>query len=136
MKVYGRKHIFRYVPNFLDNRRLPKERIADQIVIRLRGVSVPEEDAYQREALNNVRTFAPDKAQEMNEARLHKLFNEKFDGVEGLEIDDLAGKEMDFDTFYAEAPTDIVNEVLRAIRSTEALMAGEQKNFLPESDGV
>lgn len=136
MKVYGKNHLYRYVPNFLNNRKLPKERRAEQIVVRLRVISPPEEDAYQREALNNVRSVAPDKAQELNEARLHKLFAEKFDGVESLEIDGLEGKEIDFDTFYSEAPPDIVNEVLRVLRSSEALTAGEQKNFLPESDGV
>lgn len=133
MKVYGRNHIYRFVPNFLNNRQLKKD---EQIVVKLKAVSPGDEDAYQREALNNARTFAPDKAQELNEARLHKLFTEKFDGVENLEIEGLEGKEISFETFYAEAPADIVNEVLRSIRSAEMLTAGEQKNFLPESGGL
>jgi hypothetical protein len=133
MKVNSRNHIYRYTPDFLNNRQLPK---AEQIVINLRVITAPEEDGYQREALNNARTFAPDVAQEKNEARLNKLFAEKFVGVEGLEIDGLEGKPLDFETFYAEAPPEIVNEVLRVIRSGEALTAGEQKNFLPESDGL
>lgn len=136
MKVSNRTHIHRYLPNYLDNRRLPKARISEQIVVNLRVISAPEEDAYQRDALDNARTFAPDKAQELNEARLNKLFKEKFVSVEGLEIEGLEGKELDFETFYAEAPPEIVSEVLRAIRSKEVLTAGEQKNFLPESDGL
>ena len=135
MKVHNRNHIYRYVPNFLNNRQLTAAQKSDQIVVRLRAIAPPEEDAYQREALNNARQFAPDTAQEKNEARLNKLFAEKFDGVEGLEIDGLEGKVFDFDLFYNEAPGDIVNEVLRVIRSAEALTAGEQKNFLPGSDG-
>lgn len=136
MKVPNRNHIYRYVPNFLDNRRLPKERIGEQIVVLLRVITVPEDDGYQREAMNNARTFAPDKAQELNETRMNKLLEEKFDGVENLEIDGLDGKPMDWATFYAEAPPEMVNEVLRAMRSIEALKAGEQKNFLPGSDGA
>jgi hypothetical protein len=135
VKVNNRNHIYRYVPNYLDNRRLPIERISEQIVVRLRVIGAPDEDAYQTEALNNARMYAPDKAQELNTARMHKLFTEKFDGVEGLEIEGLEGREMDFTTFYAEAPPELVNEVLRVLRSGEALSAGEQKNFLPGSDG-
>jgi len=135
VKIYNRNHIYRYVPNYKNNRQLPKEQIAEQIVVRLRVISAPDEDACQVEAINNARMYAPDKAQEMNTARMHKLFAEKFDGIEGLEIEGLEGRELDFATFYAEAPPELVNEVLRSIRSGEALSAGEQKNFLPGSDG-
>ncbi len=131
MKVYSRNHTYRYVPNFLNNRKLPKE---EQIVVRLRVISSPEDDAYQREAVNATRKFAPDKAQELNEARFNALVTEKFDGVEGLEIDGMEGKSLDYAAFYAEAPPEIVSEVVRAIRSTELLTLGEQKNFVPESD--
>lgn len=133
MKVYSRNHIYRYVPNFLNNRQLPAEQ---QIVVNLKVISAPEEDAYQREALTNARTFSADTAQEKNEARLNKLFSEKFVGIEGLDISGFEGKPLDFDTFYSEAPPEIVNEVLRVIRSAEALTAGEQKNFSPESGGL
>jgi len=136
MKVTSRTHIHRYTPNYLDNRMLPQSRIDEQIVVNLRVIAAPEEDAYQREALENHRTYAPDKAQELNEARLNKLFKEKFVSVENLDIEGFEGKELDFDTFYAEAPPEIVNEVLRVIRSKEALTRGEQKNFVPESDGL
>jgi hypothetical protein len=136
MKVTNRSHIHRFVPNYANNRRLPKERKNEQVVVRLRVITALEEDDYQREALNNARSFAPDKAQEMNEKRLNALYTEKFDGVEGLEIEGLEGKELDFETFYAEAPPEMVNEILRALRSKEVLTVGEQKNFLPESDGL
>jgi len=131
VKINSRNHVYRYTPNYLNNRQLSQ----DQIVVKLKVISAPEDDAYQREALHNTRMFAPDKAQELNEARLNKLIKEKFVGVEELEIDGLTDKEIDFDTFYAEAPPEMVNEVLRAIRSTEILTQGEQKNFLPEPDG-
>lgn len=132
MKVHNRNHVYRYVPDFLNNRRLPKEKAGEQIVVKLKAVSAPEEDSEFRESQNTLRMYAPDKAQEMNESRLNKLYASKYDGVENLEIDGIDSAEMPFDTFYAEAPQDIVREVLRVIRSTEALTAGEQKNFLPE----
>jgi histidinol phosphatase-like PHP family hydrolase len=136
MRVNSRNHIYRYTPDFLNNRRLPKEKIAEQIIVKLRGITSAEEDAEFRESQNTNRMYAPDKAQEINEARMNKLYSEKFVGVEGMEIDGLEGKELDFETFYAEAPTDIVREVVRVLRSTEALTVGEQKNFLPESGGL
>ena len=136
MKVTNRKHIHRYVPNYMNNRRLPAEQISEQIVIRLRVITALEEDDFQRSAMDTVRTYAPDKAQELNEARLVKLYSEKFDGIEGLEIEGLEGCSLTYETFYAEAPPEMVNEVLRALRSKEVLTAGEQKNFLPVSDGL
>lgn len=129
MKVYSRNHVYRYVPNYLDNRRLPTERKSEQIVVKLRAITSQEEDSDWREQQNALRMYAPDKAQELNEARLNKLYSEKFEGVEGLEIEGLEGKEIDFSMFYAEAPNDIVREVVSALRSSEVLTLGEQKNF-------
>lgn len=131
MKVNGRNHVYRYVPNYLNNRQLPA---AEQIVIKTKAITVPDSDAYQRDVLNNSRSFAPDKAQELNENRYNIMVSGKFLGVENLEIEGFEGKELDFDTFYNEAPADIVNEYLKGLRSTEMLSAGEQKNFVPESD--
>jgi hypothetical protein len=136
MKVTNRNHIHHYVPNYLDNRRLPKERINEQIVVLMKGISAKEEDDFQRATLDDARQYAPDKAQELTEARLEKLYSEKFIGVEGLEIEGLEGTEFNYPTFYCEAPPEIVNEVLRAFRSKQVLTLGEQKNFLPVSDGL
>jgi hypothetical protein len=133
LKVYSRTHIYRYVPDYLNNRQLPKE---EQIVVNLQGITAAEEDADYRDSQNTARTYAPDKAQEINEKRLHKLYAEKFNGVSGLEIEGLEDKELTYELFYEEAPQDIVREVLRVIRSTEQLTAGEQKNFVPESGGL
>lgn len=130
MKVHGRNHIYRYVPNFMNNRQLPA---SEQIVVNLKSVAADEHDAYQHACLNATREYAPDKAQELNEARFGKLVQEKFVGVEGLEIEGLEGKPLDYATFYREAPQVIVNEVLRVIMSTELLTLGQQKNFVPES---
>lgn len=131
MKVYSRNHIYRYVPNYLNNRKLPAD---EQIVVKLKSITLPDSDAYQRDVMVNTRSFSPDKAQELNEKRFNAMVQEKFSGIEGLEIDGLEGKELDFETFYNEAPQDIVNEVLAALKSTEMLTVGEQKNFVPESD--
>jgi hypothetical protein len=142
MKVYGRNHIYPYVPDYLNNRRLPLEKVAEQIVVNLKVITAPEEDAEYRASQETNRSLAPDVAQEKNEARLHKLYKEKYAGVTGLEVinDDgtvkFAAEQLsDFDLFYAEAPQDIVREALRVMRSAEALTVGEQKNFLPESGG-
>jgi hypothetical protein len=135
MKITNRNHVHRYVPNYLDNRRLPKERITEQIVVLMKVINASEEDDFNRAALDDARQYAPDKAQELTENRLEKLYSEKFVGVEGLEIEGLEGKEFDYPTFYTEAPPEIVSEVLRAFRSKQVLTAGEQKNFVPVSDG-
>jgi len=133
MKVKSKSHVYHYLPNFLNNRQLPA---AEQIVVKLKVISTTESDDYQHDVIINNRSFAPDKAQELNEKRFQKLVTEKFVGIEGLEIEGLEGKELDFDTFYSEAPPEIVGEVLKAIRSAEMLSAGEQKNFVPESDSL
>jgi hypothetical protein len=133
MKVYSRNHIYRYVPNYLDNRKLDADQ---QVVVSLRVVSAPEEDAFQRASLKNSRMYAEDKAQELNEAGFRALMLEKFICVEGLDIEGLEGKPLDYDTFYAEAPPEIVGEVIKAVRSAQMLTLGEQKNFVPESGSV
>lgn len=133
MKVYSRNHIYRYVPNYLNNRQLPAE---EQIVIKLRCIAAPDDDQYNRECYAASRTYSADKAQELNEARLKKLYVEKFCGVEGLDIDGMEGKPLDFDTFYNEAPPELVADIVRAMRSGEALTAGEQKNYVPGSGGL
>lgn len=127
MKVQGKNHIYRYVPNYLNNRKLPA---SEQIVIKLQAIMVPEMDLYQRNMLNNSRTYAPDKAQELNEKCFQALITEKFHGVENLEIEGLEGIELDFDSFYSSAPSDIVKAAVSAVQSAEILSAGEQKHFI------
>ena len=131
MKLPGRNHLYRYIPNYLNNRKLPA---VEQLVVRLRAISAPEEDAYQRDAMKNSRMYSDDKSQELNEGRFRTLMLEKFDGLEGAEIEGFEGKEIDYDTFYAEAPADVVSEVIKVVRSTQLLSLGEQKNFVPEPD--
>ena len=131
MKVRGQQHVYRFVPNYLNNRQLPP---GEQVVIRMRNLTIPEDDSLQREIMLNQRKFSPDKAQELKEKRFVDKMREKFDGVEGLEIEDPTGLDLDdFDIFYAHAPREIVNAFIVALRSTETLAEGEEKNFLPES---
>lgn len=135
MKVKGRNHVYRYVPNYLNNRQLPAEKKAEQIVVLLKIISAQDDDAYHREVMHNTRIYSVEKAQELNEARLNKLIKEKFIGIEGLEIEGHDGP-LDFDTFYSEAPPELVRQIITVMRSSEELSTGEQKNFWPESDGL
>lgn len=125
MKLNSINHVYRYVPNFLNNRKLPKE---EQIVFGLKVVPMPEQDAYQNQrALNINGNFAPDKAQEKNDRLLKELVKSKLAFIENLEIDDKPVT--DIDTAYKEAPPELVAEVFRAVMSTAVLTLGEQKNF-------
>lgn len=131
MLVNGKSHVYRYIPDFMGNRKLPEE---EQIVIGLKVVPLAEFDNYQRTCMLNAKKMSVDKAQELNEKRFNELIRSKVCFIEGLEIAGHSG-EIDFETLYAEVP-DIAQEVIRVVMSTELLTAGEQKNFLPESDGA
>ena len=132
MKVHGKNHVYEYVPDFADNRKLPAE---EQIVIGLSVVPLSEFDDYQRSCLIAGRKFSVDKAQELNEKRFHAMIDGKVHFVRGLELEGHEGKEITFDVLYNEVP-ELAGEIIQAVKSTEQLTAGEQKNFLPESDGV
>lgn len=141
MKVKSRNHVYECLPQFLDNRKLPAD---EQVVIGLKVVSQPERDDYQQDLLtirlNSEHNFAEDKAREMidqqSQERSMNLFRSKFCFVKGLEIEGFEGKELDFDTFYAEAPPELVNWATRTIMSTTELTLAERKNFLPGSDSA
>jgi len=125
MKLNSINHIYRYVPNFMNNRKLPA---SEQIVFGLKVVPMPEQDGYQNQkALNYNGNFAPDKAQEENDRLLKELVKSKLDFIEGLEIGDK--QVTDIETFYKEAPPELVADVFRAVMSTAVLTLGEQKNF-------
>lgn len=132
MQVKSRNHIYHYVPDYRGNRKLSRD---EQIVIDLEIIGMDDDDAYQRASLLATRKFSPEKAQELNEKRFRDLVAKKFHGVSGLEIEGCVLDLSVWDNFYAEAPREIVAEVIQALRSTDVLTAGEQKNFLPESDG-
>ena len=132
MKVRGKNHVYDYVPDYHGNRKLPA---AEQIVINCTVVTVPDMDVYKTAALNASRKFATDKAHELNTKRYQDLLATHFKGVTGLEIEGLEG-ELTFELFYAEAPPELVNEYIQVVLSAELLTDGEQKNFLPASDGA
>ena len=131
MKVHGKSHIYDYLPDFADNRKLSPQ---EQIVIGLSVVPLSEFDDYQRSCLITSRKFAVDKAQELNEKRFHAMIDAKVHFIRGLELDGYEGQEITFDILYHEVP-ELAGEIIQAVKSTEQLTAGEQKNFLPESDG-
>jgi len=128
VKIKGKNHIYETLPPFMGNRQLPKD---EQIVIGLKVVSLPEQDAYQREAMAIRSDYALDKAQELVEEKSRDLVRGKFVSIEGLEIEGIDN--LDFDTFYNEAPPELVSWVVRAVMSTTELSLAERKNFLPES---
>lgn len=129
MKLNSINHVYPYVPNFLDNRKRPA---VEQLVIPLKVVSLPQQDAYNNQKQLNFSTFAPDKAQEENDRILKELIKSKQAGdIQGAEIE---GKLVtDLLEFYQEGPPEVVAEICRAVMSTTLLTLGEQKNFLPES---
>ena len=131
MQVYGASHVYNYIPDYRNNRRLPPE---EQIVIGLQVVTNPEYDSYQRATVLNARKLSPDKSQEVSERRFNELIKGKVKFIRGLEIVGHDG-ELDFDVLYRECP-DIGKEVCRVVLSDQLLSEGEQKNFLPESDGA
>jgi hypothetical protein len=131
MKVHGKTHVYQYVPEFFNNRKLDAE---EQIVLGLKVVPLKEYDDYQRACMLTQKKFSVDKSQELNEKRFNALIEEKFVSCEGLEIDGRQGG-ITFQTIYEEIP-ELAQEIIKAVMSTEILTAGELKNFLPESDGA
>lgn len=140
MKVKSRSHVYAYLPDYktvidgsvVNNRQLPKD---EQIVVHLDVISMEEDDAFQRESILVGRKFSPEKAQEHSEKRFKALVEKHFHGCEGLEIDGLNVDLSVWENFYKHAPREVVSDVIQALRSTEVLSTGEQKNFLPESGG-
>lgn len=130
MKVKSKNHVYECLPPFLNNRTTKPE---EQIVIGLKVCPMPTQDRYQREVLQIRSEYALDKAQELIEEKTLGMVKESFVSIEGLEIEGLDGT-LDFDTFYKEAPPELVNWVVRAVMSTTELSLAERKNWLPESD--
>lgn len=128
MELKSRNYVYPYAPDYMDNRKQPKGKM---MVIGLKSVTMPENDAFQREVAMIRNDYAIDKAQELIEKKGRGLIESKCAFFENVIID---GVEItDFATFYAEAPIEIVKAVSTAVFSTELLTLGERKNFLPES---
>lgn len=142
MKVKSNHHVYRFVPDFklveggetISNRKMPAP---EQIVVKLSVITIDEDDANQRALFLAMKKYSPDKAQELSEKRLNDLLETKFQGVEGLEVEGATLEELNtWEGFRRQAPRAIVLDVIAALRSEEILSEGEQKNFVPESDGV
>lgn len=142
MKVKSASHIYQYVPDYklvedsetICNRKLPKD---EQIVVKLSVITLDEDDANQRAMFLAMKKFSPDKATEITDIRLTELLEKKYHGCSGLEIDGVDDAELQtWGGFKKHAPREITMDVIAAVRSTEQLSEGEQKNFVPESDGV
>jgi hypothetical protein len=142
MRFPNNRHVYRYVPNCkvveggepIYNRRLPKD---EQVVAKLSIITGPEDEALQRAAFLEMKKYSPDKAQELSEKRFAAKAAEHFHGVENLEVEGVDPKLFEtWEGFCENAPRDIRDEVILALRSREMLTDGEQKNFLPESDGL
>lgn len=128
MKVKSKNFVYECLPPFLNNRLLP---VADRIIIGLTVIPLPEQDMFQREVMQIRSDYALDKAQEMIEEKTRALVGKHFKYISGLEIEGFDG-ELTFETFYQEAPPELVGWVTRAVMSTTELSTSERKNFEPE----
>lgn len=128
MKIAGKSHVYATLPPFLNNRQLPE---AERIILDLTVATMPEQDAYQREAMLIRNEYALDKAQELIEEKTRALVEKHFAGCRGLIIDGVNddGRPLTFAEFYAEAPPELVMWTVRAVMSTTELSQAEAKNF-------
>lgn len=142
MRFPSQKHIYRYVPNCkvveagisIYNRKLDKP---DQVVVKLTIIGGGEDETLQRCAFLDMKKLNPEKAQELSEKRFTAVAAAHYHGVENLEIEGVDPSAFEtWEGFCDNAPRDVREEVILALRSREMLTEGEQKNFLPESDGL
>jgi len=133
MQVKSRNHVYETLPPFMDNRTLP---VDQQLVLGLKVVTSPEQDAYFNQLGFIRETYALDKAQELVKEKTKDLVRSKFSFIKGLEIEGIGEKALDFNTLYEEGPPELVAWITRVIMSTTELSHAERKNFLPESDLV
>lgn len=135
MKLKSRSHVYECLPPFLNNRKLDP---SDQVVIGLKVIPMNEQDMFQRQITIVQSEYARDKALELVEQKTKELVKGKVEYIRGLCIEGINddGADLDFDTFYAEGPPELVSWVIRAVMSTTELSAAERKNFVPESATV
>lgn len=125
MEFYGKNHVFEYAPAALDNR---EQSVDDMMFIGLKCVTMPEQDKFQREMAAVRNDYALDKAQEVIEQKTYEMVKSKVCFIKNCIIDGQLVE--DWDTFYANAPMEIVSEICAAVLRTNKLMEGERKNFL------
>ena len=121
MKFKSHNHVYLCIPPVLGN-----ENSEQPVTVGLRGVSAVDMDNYKAQALEYQLNFGQAKASEMVTAETIKFTADHVASIEGLEID---GQPVtDFETFYKDAPQELVSWVMTAIHSTQILTDAERKN--------
>lgn len=161
MNLNSTKHVYQAVPPYLDNREIPArlmtealtrvkqaepdltdqeiwskaadqvETTCDMIWFGTTSVSMPETDALDRAIAALYSDYARDKAGELEAAKRLELVKKHVVSINHLTLD---GEPVtDFDTFYAQAPKDMVRWICDAVHSSIILTHAERKNFMPGS---
>ena len=127
MKLRAAKHIYTVLPNWRDNRSLPK---GERIEIDLEGVSQEDMDALELKKAVIAADRARDEASRQIVEATKDLVRGKFKGIRGLEIEGV-GEIHTFDEFYRHAPRELVDWVTGALFNTFILSEAQAKNFEP-----
>ncbi len=135
MKFFAPDHVYECLPPFLNNLELPEE---EQIVIGLKGIYVPEMDAYKAEVARiRAEAYSALDAAEKIEKKNRELIGGKVVFIRGLEVRDF-GEVSDFETFCQVAPASLVDWTLHAPFNLETLIQSDRCNFQqaqPEASG-
>jgi hypothetical protein len=143
MEFKGKGHKFKCIPpvlgiksdydNYLINKELAEKNNGEMpeevkpVIITLTGVSQPEMDKQQGKQQEISATYTLNERIEKITEITVDLVRDHFEGVENLEV---GGTQINtFDSFYKEAPMELVQWVMMAVMSTEILTAAEVKNY-------
>lgn len=133
MKFRSINDIFDIVPPIVfdgvNNRELPPE---EQFIIRVKGISISEQERLEKEAAIDVSRFEPIKRLEEQNRRTYDLVRSKVVSVSGYVLAD--GRELTtFDELVAEGCPEIIKWLFPVLSSGELLSRAERKNFAPAS---
>lgn len=160
MNFNSASYVYQAVPPYMNNRELPSLMMADIIkrekVLRpeapaeeiwaaaaveveekcemawfgLTAVSMPETDVLDRAIAALYSDHARDKASELEAAKRIEQIKKH---VHSINIKIAGERVTDFDTFYKQAPKEVVRWVCDAVHSTIVMSHAERKNFMPGS---
>jgi hypothetical protein len=132
MKVKGQNHVYRYLPDFLDNRQRKPE---EQFYVECKAFT-PREKEFFAFAIMNIQKTAknPAEAAEKVNKRTFELVNAKISKVVNLEVEKV-GKIETFSDMHKHAPAEIIGDVSEAIRVGYKLQLGDQ-DFVNGAEGV
>ena len=116
-------HVFECVPPVLGISKAPKE---EQVIIGLSIVKRPEVDLDHTAEIKARLDHTADKASEMVAEITLARIKDKVAFIRNLTVGGVEIK--DFDTFYKEAPPELVQWVVKAVYSYYALSQAERKN--------